>query len=403
MRVLVLNQYFHPDSAATAQLLTELCEDLATRHEIRVVCGRPSYNPTEPTFSRGLISHESHAGVRVSRVWSTTFDRSSMGGRLANYGTFLGCSLAGALAAPRPDLVIALTDPPPIGLIGVIAARLSGVPFVLVTQDIFPEVAIQLGRLSNPEVASALRLVSRRVLRSARRVVSIGRDMNGRLVELGVAPEKIVTIPGWADSLALRPLQGPSPLRRDWGLDGRFVVMHSGNVGFSQGLESLLQAAELLLDEPVVRFVIVGEGASRAELQREATRRRLDNVVFVPHQPRALLSQSLGAADVHLVSLRRGLAGYLVPSKMYGILAAGKPFIAAVEAGSEPALVIDEYICGLRVEPGDPQRLADAVLEMRRAPLQEMGRRARQAAEERYNRQRASAAYLALLDQVTAG
>jgi glycosyltransferase involved in cell wall biosynthesis len=121
------------------------------------------------------------------------------------------------------------------------------------------------------------------------------------------------------------------------------------------------------------------------------------------HQPKALLSQSLGAADVHLVSLRRGLAGYIVPSKVYGILAAGKPFIAAVEDGSEPALLIEEWACGLRVEPGDPRALADAVLQMRQGPLEEMGMRARSAAEERYNRHRATRAYLKVLEELTGG
>ena len=403
MRILILNQYFHPDTAATAQLLTELCEDLATQHEVHVVTGRPSYNPSERTASRGMISRESHAGVRVSRVWSTAFDRSSMAGRLVNYGTYLGCSLVGALSVARPDVVIALTDPPPVGVIGLVVARIRGVPFVLVTQDIFPDVAIQLGRLTNSNLAAAIRLMSDRLFRSARTVISIGRDMERRLIELGVPPHKIVTIQGWADPSVVRPLTEPSRFRRDWGLEGRFVVMHSGNVGLSQGLDTLINAAELLLAESDVVFLVVGEGASRADLQREAARRGLHNVLFMSHQPKALLSQSLGAADVHLVSLRRGLAGYIVPSKVYGILAAGKPFIAAVEDGSEPALLIEEWACGLRVEPGDPRALADAVLQMRQAPLEEMGMRARSAAEERYNRHRATSAYLRVLEELTGG
>jgi colanic acid biosynthesis glycosyl transferase WcaI len=402
VRVLVLNQYFHPDSAATAQLLTELCEDLARQHKVHVVTGRPSYNPSRPTRSRGIISRESHAGVQVSRVWSTTFDRSSMAGRLANYGTYLGCSLAGALMAGRPDVVLAMTDPPPVGLIGVLVARLRGVPFVLATQDIFPDVAIQLGRLTNPAAVIILRSLSRRLFGAAERVVSIGRDMDRRLVALGVTPERIVTIQGWADVTVVRPLDRPSGLRREWGLEDRFVVMPSGNVGLSQDLETLLETAALLADRTDIAFLVVGEGAARPRLEREARSRGLENVIFRPYQPKALLSESLGAADLHLVSLRRGLAGYMVPSKVYGILAAGKPIVAAVEEGSETALVLEEYGCGRRVEPGDPAALAAAILGMREAPLQEIGRRARTAAEERYNRTRASSAYLSLLEEVTA-
>lgn len=400
MEILILNQYFYPDSSATAQLLTELCEDLAEHHDVHVVTGRPSYNPTLRTGSRGLISHESLGQVRISRVWSTTFDRSWMLGRLINYASYLASSLAGALCAGHPDVVIALTDPPPVGLIGALVARLRGVPFILVAQDIFPDVAVRLGRLTNPHAIAALRLVSRRIFWSAQCLVSIGRDMNRRLIELGISSERIVTIQGWADTNAIRPLDGPSRLRREWGLDHRFVVMHSGNVGLSQNLQTVLEAARLLLKQRDIVFAIVGQGASRARLEHEANSRGLDNVVFLPLQPKALLSDSLGAADVHLVAMARGLDGYIVPSKVYGILAAGKPFIAAVEAGSEPALIIAEQECGLQVEPENPRALAEAVLAMRCAPLDEMGRRARRAAENLYDRRRASNAYLELLGTV---
>jgi glycosyltransferase involved in cell wall biosynthesis len=178
--------------------------------------------------------------------------------------------------------------------------------------------------------------------------------------------------------------------------------MHSGNVGFSQGLETLLEAAALLTDLPEIAFLVVGEGVARPRLELEARRRNLENVFFQPYQPKALLAESLGVADVHVVALRAGLAGYIVPSKVYGILAAGKPIIAAVEEGSEPALIVVEHRCGRRIEPEDPAALAAAVLEMRNTRLEDMGRQARTAAEEHYNRERASSAYLALLEQVTA-
>src|SRR5207237_2701867 len=140
-------QYFHPDQSATSQLLTELCEDLAAHHEVHVVTGRPSYNPSETTSSRGLISRERYGPVNVTRVWSTSADRSGMTGRASNYATYLASSIAGARSVRSPDVVMALTDPPPIGMIGARIARRRGVPFVIVTKDIFPDVAIRLGRL----------------------------------------------------------------------------------------------------------------------------------------------------------------------------------------------------------------------------------------------------------------
>jgi colanic acid biosynthesis glycosyl transferase WcaI len=400
VRILVLNQYFHPDQSATSQLLTELCEDLADHHEVYAVTGRPSYNPTESTRSRGMISRERHGRVRVARVWSTSFDRAEASKRLINYGTYLLTSSVGALSIPSPDVVVALTDPPPVGLIGSWAATLRRRPFVLVTKDIFPDVAIRMGKLRNRGVIGLLRAMSSSLFHSANKVVSIGRDMDRRLLELGVAPSKIETINDWADGRLLRPLSGPSQLRQAYGWDDRFVVMHSGNVGLSQSLDTLIEAADLLRKHQEILIAIVGEGASKTRLQRDVAGRRLGNVTFLPYQPKATLSESLGAADVHLVSLKRGLAGFIVPSKVYGIMAAGKPFLAAVERSSEPALIVEEHGCGLRIEPDDPSALAGAILRMEHEPLEEMGRRAREAFERVFDRPIATGAYRRLLESL---
>ncbi len=403
MRILVLNQYFHPDVSATSQLLTELCEDLAEHHDVFVVTGRPSYDPGEHVRSHGLVSKERHGRVKVARVWSTTFHRSNMPGRLTNYGTYLLSSVAGALSVRRPDVVVALTDPPPIGRIGSWVASLRRVPFVLVVKDIFPEVPVQLGMLKRPGLIRILRAFTRGVLRSADRVVSIGPMMDRRLIEMGVPADRIAQIPDWADGTIVRPLDAPSPMRAAQGWEDRFVVMHSGNVGLSQDLGVLLDAAALLREDREIVIAIVGEGASKAALQERAAREGLTNVVFLPYQEKSSLSESLGAADLHLVTLRDGLAGYIVPSKVYGILAAGKPFVTAVEAGAEPQTIAEEFDCGVRVEPGDAEGLAKAIRIMRHeADLESMGARARQALEQRYERQLSSRAYRELLEEVSA-
>ena len=403
MRILVLNQYFHPDRSATSQLLTELCEDLAERHDVFVVTGRPSYNAAHDTSSRGLVSRERHGRVRVARVWSTTFDRAAgMPGRLTNYGTYLTSSVAGAFSVARPDVVVALTDPPPVGLIGAAIAKARRVPFVLVVKDLFPEVAVHLGALRNTAAIDALRAARSTLLSAADRVVSIGRDMDARLLELGVERDRIATIHDWSDGRVVRPLDRVSALRARNGWGDRFVVMHSGNVGLSQDLSTAIAAADLLRTDPEVMFAIVGEGASKGPLQADATLRGLENVAFLPFQDRHELSESLGAADVHLVGLQRGLAGAIVPSKVYGILAAGKPYLAAVEAGAEPALIVDEHACGMRVEPGDPRALADGVLAMRDADLVAMGKRGREAFETRFDRWYAADRYERVLLETVA-
>ena len=403
LRILVLNQYFHPDRSATSQLLTELCEDLALAHDVTVVTGRPSYDPQFPVRSRGVVSDERHRRVKVARVWSTQFDRSrGMAGRAVNYATYLASSVVGAVRAGRPDVVLALTDPPPIGLIGLGTARLRGVPFVLVSKDVFPEVALLLGLLSSRPLIGALRRVSQALFRGADRVVSIGRDMDERLVARGVPRARIATIHDWSDASALRPLDGPSVLRAERGWDAKFVVMHSGNVGLSQSLDALIDAADLLRDDPDVVFAIVGEGAAKARLRSEVHRRRMANVEFLPYQPYSTLSDSLGAADIHVVGLHRGLAGYVVPSKVYGIMAAGRPYVAAVEAGAEPALIAEEHGCGIRVEHDDAEALAEGIRSMRETDLGEMSRNARKAFEERFDRPRAVEAYRRVLEESVA-
>jgi glycosyltransferase involved in cell wall biosynthesis len=399
VRILVVNQYFDPDRSSSAQLLTELCDDLAQNHEIQVIAGRPSYNLTR---APDILSTGGHGDVRVSRAWSTSFDRAWMPGRLTNYATYLTTSLAAAVSATRPDVVLAWTDPPLIGLVAALAARVRRVPFVLATQDIFPDIAIQLGRLTNPAVIRLLRWAARRQFSSAVRVVSLGRDMDRRLQALGVPKQKIRTIANWADGSLIRPLGHASPMREAWGFGNSFVVMYSGNVGLSQSLETLLDAADQLRSRGDILIAIVGEGAAKARLQADVIRRGLGNVRFVPFQSKGSLSESLAAGDVHLVSLKRGLAGFVVPSKVYGIMAAGRPFIAAVEDDSEPALIVEDYGCGIRIPPDDPGALAKGIRQMAGTSREEMGRRGRRAFEQRFDREIATTSYRKLLEEVVA-
>ncbi|HEV2032949.1 MAG TPA: glycosyltransferase family 4 protein [Candidatus Dormibacteraeota bacterium] len=396
MRILVVNQYFYPDRSATAQLLTELCDDLSQHHEIQVVAGRPSYNQARSLDTLPFPISD----VRVSRAWSTTFNRAWMPGRLTNYATYLTTSLAAAITATRPDLVLAWTDPPLIGLVAAMAAKAKRVPFVLATQDIFPDVAIQLGRLTSPAVIRLLRGTAGRQFSSAVRIVSLGRDMDRRLEALGVQKQKIRTVGNWADGSLIRPLSHPSPMREAWGFGNSFVVMHAGNVGLSQSLETLIDAADLLRGHSDILIAIVGEGAAKARLQADVHRRGITNVRFLAFQPKESLSESLAAGDAHLVSLKRGLAGFIVPSKVYGIMAAGRPIIAAVESDSEPGLIVEEYGCGLRIEPDDPGALAEGILRMRDTNSEEMGRRGRRAFEQSFDRGIATTAYRKLLEEV---
>jgi putative colanic acid biosynthesis glycosyltransferase WcaI len=398
VRILVLNQYFHPDQSATAQLLTQLTQDLSEHHEVWVVTGRPSYNVE--IGARRRMTRERLGDVRVVRTPSATFARHSMLGRVGNYLTFLGTSPFRVLTCPKPDVILAWTDPPPNIALAAVLARVRRAPLVITCQDIVPESVIAAGELSNRVVISLLRRSTRLGFRGATRIVSIGRDMNERLRDMGVPNEKIVTITNWYDGSLVSPLDGPNRFREehDWG--DRFVVMHSGNLGMGQDLEMLIDAAEILRDDPNVLVAIVGEGMHKSAVQRAARDRRLPNVEFLPFQPVERLEESLGAADVHVVSHRRGMEGFQVPSKLYGILAAGKPVLAAVAPGCEVALTVEEADCGEVLEPGDAAELASAILRMKDGPIDELGERAREALERRYDRPIATDAYRELLEDV---
>jgi colanic acid biosynthesis glycosyl transferase WcaI len=333
-RLLVVNQYYWPGVEATAHLLTELCEALSADYDVRVLTGVLHGHEDRPR-------RETRNGVRIVRVPSTAFERSSLGLRALNYVTFIGSALGAGLAGPRPDLVLCMTDPPMVGDVGLAVARRFGVPLLVISQDVFPEIATKVGRLQSRLLVGSLRRLIRLYLTRADRVVAIGDTMRLRLEEKGAPPERIRVIPNWIDTNETSPRPRDNEWARAHGLTGRFVVMHSGNVGHAQNLDVLVRAATFLRDLEDVKFVIVGFGARYAEIVQLAYRLAADQVAFLPYQPREVLPLSLSAADVHFVGLVRGLSGYVVPSRLYGIMATARPVIVAAEADSETAQVVE--------------------------------------------------------------
>ena len=385
-RILLINQYFPPDASATAHLLGELAEDLQQHHEVWVVAGRPSYNPSAGT--------RAPRGVHVRRVRSTSFCRSSMLGRLANYLSFFLVAAVDALRTPRPDVIVAFTDPPVIGLLGAAVATLRRRPFVYVCWDIFPDVGLALGRLNRPGLVAGWRLLNRIVRARADRIVAVGRDMRAKLEHEGVDGGKIVVIPHWPDGT--RPSREEIDAARDEnGWNGTFIVMHAGNVGLAQNLDALIAAADELRNDPRISFTVMGDGAARQRLMQDAEARGLPNVQFLPYRPKWEALATLAAADLHVVSLARGLKGSVVASKVYGLLALGKPFVAAVEDGSEIALLVEETGAGVRVEPSDTAAMARCIQGFAYGDLAagEAGTRGRSAFENNYRREHGTSRY----------
>ena len=391
MRICFFNRSYYPDRGATGQLLTELAEGLVAEHGFRVtvVAGRP-LGVTAP-----VPRAETRNGVRILRASGTTFGPRRFLARATNYVTYFLSACRQALGAPRADVVVALTDPPIIGLAALLAARRGGARFVFLCQDVFPEVARLLEDFRSETVNALLERVNRFLVARADRVIALGETMRARLISgKGAAPEKVRVIHNWADTTRIVPGPKSNPFSEAHGLADKFVVMHSGNLGLSQGLEHLLGAAERLRGRRDLVFAIVGDGVKLADLEARARALGLENVHFFPHQPKDGLHDSFASADAFVISLKRGLAGYIVPSKLYGILAAGRPYVAAVEPESEVAVITEKYYCGLVARPEDAEDLADkiAILHRDRDGARAMGESARRASAE-FDRKKQVAAY----------
>jgi len=380
MHILLLNAYYPPDTSATAKMAAQVAETLARRHRVTVVAGRPSYDPDE-FYPFALLRRETRNNVMVERVGSTAYPRHRMRRRLSNYLSYLALAVPRALAL-RPDVVLAMTDPPVAGIAGAFVARLAGRPFVYNIRDLYPDMAV-FGDIVRPNGwVKRWEKLHRRTLRQAARVIVLGEDMRERILAKGVAAERVVIVrDGSAPSAS--PVEPANPTARKIVDEIRcgfpFVALHAGNLGFYGAWGTLLQAAELLREDGA-GLVFVGDGANRAAL--ETSSHHLPNVRFLPFRPVEQVPCVMRAGDVHIVTVRRGLEGVVVPSKLYSILAAGRPVLAVAPPATDVARIVVDSGCGLAADPDDPPTVAAAIRELRRNParLAEMGRRAREVA-----------------------
>ena len=401
--VLVLNRSYWPDAEATGQLLTELCEDLASQYQMTVIAGQTNQNPTgERCRTWGV---QEHNGVRIRRVPHLKLGKKFLWARGLNMLTYFAGAAICALFSKRPAAVVVETDPFLLPLLGRLLQIRHRCRLIVYLQDIYPDVAVATGTVRNRWSIRLLRRCLFAVYHRADRVIVLGEDMRAILTEGGIPDDRITTVPNWADTQRIYPVRQANAFRQSEGLDGQFVVMYSGNMGLCQNLDNILEAATLLRDRSEIQFVLVGDGASRARLERRAHERNLTNVRFRPYQPQSQLAYSLSAADLHLVPLDARVTGCLVPSKLYGILAAGVPSLVVADDRCEASRVIRETETGKIVTPDDPEQLAKSILwcAANRSELKQMGHRARLLAERDYDRKTATDRFGQLLEEAIAG
>ena len=399
-KIVFANRYFYPDQSATSQLLTDLAPALAQAgFDIHVICSRQRYNDA----SIRLAPQESFMGVTIHRVWTTRFGRGRSLGRALDYATFYASSaLAMLRLLKRGDTLVAKTDPPLISIVAMVAAKLKGAQLINWLQDIFPEVASRLGANPLPSWLDALLRRCRDLsLRRAQTNIVLGERMRDQVRHAGIPADRIQIIENWAELHPDDPKPSASSgLRARLGLEDRFIVCYSGNLGRAHEFQTLLGAAQILRTDPNVVFLMIGGGTGMTRLEREVQHRGLENFRFLAYQPRASLSDGLAAADVHLVSLRPALEGLIVPSKFYGILAAGRPVIFIGDADGELARHIRGCACGTTTGIGQAAQLA-AVLsawQSDRPLLERMGEAGARYYRERYSARRAFDQWIRILE-----
>lgn len=381
MRILLLNLYYPPDTSATAKMASTVAEALAEAHDVTVLCGRPSYDPTERRPWR-LWQTEQAGRARIIRVGSTAYPRFQMKRRVLNYLSYVALSVPRAFFLPC-DVVLAMTDPPFEGIVGAFVALLKGKPFVYNIRDLYPDMALSGSIIEPGFLARVWEKLHRWALRRATRVIALGGDMRARIVGKGVDPACVAVV---RDGAEIRPAsqrqspQEPEVIRAIRG-DFKFVLLHAGNLGFYGAWETLIHAARELSADGV-ELVFVGEGALRAQLEAAAS--NVKNVRFLPFFPASEISSVLAAPDIHIITIKRGLEGVVVPSKMYGILAAGKPIIAVAPKETDAASLGETQGFALSADPDSPAELVAAIrtLASDGNKLKIMGEAARAAAPE---------------------
>jgi len=400
VRVLLLNLYYPPDTSATAKMAQTVVAALSEKHDVTVLCGRPSYDPTERRPWR-LFQSEQSGRVRILRAGSSDYPRSQMKKRAFNYLSYVFLAVPRALFLPC-DAVLAMTDPPFEGIVGAFVALLKGKPYVYNIRDLYPDMAVG-GSIVKPGLLARLwEKLHRWALRRATRVVVLGEDMRHRILAKGVDPSAVAVVRDGAEIVpkdTAAAALDPDVIRAIRG-NFRFVLLHAGNLGFYGAWDTLLAGAASLAADGI-GLVFVGDGAQRPRLESAAA--NIPNVRFLPFFPANKISSVLAAADAHLITIKRGLEGVVVPSKMYGILAAEKPIVAVAPRECDVVSLGEAKGFSISADPDDPARFAQLVRDLSHNPskLNDMAKSALAAAPE-FDRSSELAKLVRIIEEATA-
>lgn len=390
---MIMAQCYSPEEVSAAVLISEHATVLAKRgHQVTVITCAPNYpyGRLYQGYQNRLYGVEWLDGVRVVRTWTHISPHKTFWRRILNYGGYSSTAFYGGLLAGKPDIIMSYSPPLPLGVSAWLLSRLWQVPWVLQLEDLYPDAAVAAGILTNRIVIRFFSAMERFIYRGATHISLISETFRRNLLRKGVSDGKMTMIPVWADPDFVRPLPKSNGFRTHHGLDGKFVAMYAGNLGFTSSLEDVIGAAELLRESPDIRFVIIGEGVKKAELQEIANGKGLRNVMFLPYQPRTSFSEMLASADIGLVTLNGKSSLSSLPSKVFNLMASARPILAVAPQESELAQLISEARCGVIVPLQSPGDLAQAIMDLKRDEerLTQMGQKGRSQLVGKFSRDR---------------
>ncbi|MBR8831640.1 MAG: hypothetical protein N5P05_001079 [Chroococcopsis gigantea SAG 12.99] len=406
MKILLYSYNYHPEPIGIAPLMTELAEGLVKRgHQVRVVTAVPWYpaNCIPPEYEGKLYQKEARNGVNIQRCFVWIKGQRNLKNRILFELSFVFLSFFQALRGWRPELIFLTVPGLPVAVPAALIGTIYRAPIILNLQDILPDAAVQVGLLKNKNIIRVFAALEAFAYHSATKISVISDGFTKNLLGKSVPAEKIVEISNWVDVNFVKPLpKEESYFRQENGLQGKFVVLYSGNIALTQPLETLIDAAALLTHIPDLAVVIVGKDDALIRLEKYRQKRGAHNLLLLPFQPREKLPEMLAAADISMVLQKRNVISFNMPSKIQVLLASGRPIIASVPATGTAARAIELSGGGLVVPPENPKLLSKAILELYGDPLRvkELSLRGRQYAEEHYSFETALDRYEELFSEV---
>lgn len=406
MRILLYSYNYFPEPIGIAPLMTELAEGLVKRgHKVRVITGMPNYPERRiyPEYRGKLYMTEMINGVGIRRSYMRVRPQPSLIDRLLLDGSFVLTSLLHALKGVRPDVVLFTAPPLPVAVPSAILGWWHRCPVVMNLQDILPDAAVHVGLLTNPKLIRVFKYLEKFAYYASTKITVLADGFIDNLEGKQVPPDKIVKIPNWVDVNFIKPLpKENNPFRQKHQLEGKFVVLYSGNIALTQGLETVIEAATRLRNIQNIAFVIVGEQNALSKLQEYCQQHETTNVLLLPFQPREKLPEMLSAADVGLVVQKSNVISFNMPSKIQVLLASGRPIIGSVPEDGTAARAIRTSGGGIVVPPESPEKLARAIQDLHSHPdkVMALGIQSRRYAIDNYTLEKALDRYEELFEKL---